>query len=325
MSKGEAVHLTPESLEDYFRLGVVSVFNLSMEVSARLEIDPPSEQLRLFVPAKGGAPEVTELERIRVDRLDGPGATSAFRLVFDASGMHYAAYQLIESIVSYLRDGSSFRHAVSESIADMKDLLANRGRLTDEEETGLWGELLVLEHLIVRAGEDMAIEAWLGPGSQEHDFYLGGFEAEVKTTRAEARRHQIGSDTQFEPSPGRPLYLVSIQTTLAGAAMSGRTLPRTIADVRDVLNRSTSRFDAALHDLGYRDADADLYRTEFQLRSTPRAYLIEDVFPAVTRSRLENAVPNFQLISDVRYRVDVGGLPYAAIPVPLDDFCEVPH
>lgn len=320
----EAAHLTLESLEEYFRLGAVSVFSLSVEVDARLEIDPVSEQLRLFVPAKGGIPEVADLERIRVDRIDGVGATSVYRLIFDARQMHYAAYQLVESIVGYLREGASFRHAVSESIADMKDLLANRRRLSDEEEIGLWGELLVLEHLVQRVGEAQAMESWLGPAASEHDFSFADFAAEVKTTRAETRRHQIGSDTQLEPSPGCPLYLVSIQATLAGDSNKGRALPQVVAALRNKLDHSRSRFDATLHDLRYYDDDADLYRTEFQLRASPRAYLIDSAFPAITRSRLEAFIPNLSLIADVRYRVDVSSLEWSAAPAPLDEFCEVP-
>lgn len=321
----EAFHLTPESLEQYFQLGVVSVFRLNVEPDARLEIDPPSEQLRLFVPAVGGLPDVTEFERIRVERIEGAGATSRYRLTFDASRMHYTAYQLIESIVSKMREGNSFRHAVGESIADLKDLLANRPRLSEKEETGLWGELLLLEHLITRAGEELAIGAWLGSAKSEHDFSFDGFEAEVKTTLSEARRHQIGTDTQLERSPERPLYLVSIQATLAGASDRGRTLPQVIAAVRAILEKLAGRFDTALHDLHYYDNDESLYRTAFQLRTAPRAYLVDEGFPAVTRSRLEASIPNVSLISDVRYRVDVGSIPYIAIPAPLDDFCEVPH
>lgn len=320
----EPPHLTPDSLESYFRLGVVSVFQLSTEVDARLEIDPPSDQLRLFVPARGGLPDVTHFERIRVDRMDGVGATSRYRLIFDADNMHYAAYQLIESIVGYLREGNAFREAVSESIAEMKDLLADRRRLSEEQETGLWGELLLLEHLIEREGESFGIETWLGPAGSEHDFSFTAFEAEVKTTRSEARRHQVGSETQLEPAPNRPLYLVSIQATLAGHASGGRTLPQLVFAVRARLAKTTNRFDAALRELRYFDDDADLYRTEFQLRTIPRAYLVDHDFPAITRPRLASAIPNLSMISDVRYVVDVDGLRHVKMPTPLDDFCEAP-
>ncbi len=317
-----AVHLNPDSLEEYFRLGVVSGFQLSREVDARLEVDPISDQLRLFVPAKGSPPEVANLERVRVDIVEGPAESSRFRIIFDARDMHYAAYQLIESIVAYLRDGSSFGHAVLAAIADMKDLLASRGRLTDQEETGLWGELLVLEHTIDRVGETAGVESWLGPAGSEHDFSFPDFEAEVKTTRGEGRRHYIRGDLQLEASPHRPLFLISVQTTLAGAASAGRTLPQLVADIRGRLQTRGTQFEAALHAVGYRDEDADLYETRFQLRSNPRAYAIGAEFPALTRSRINDAVPDPNLISDVNYRVDVGGLAFSPVPSPLDDFCK---
>lgn len=320
----EAVHLSPDSLEEYFRLGVVSVFQLSREVDARLEVDPLSDQLRLFVPAKGGPPEVTNLERVRVDVVEGPEQFRRFRIVFDARGMHYAAYQLVESVVANLREGSSFEHAVLASIADMKDLLASRGRLTDQEETGLWGELLILEHIISRAGEEAALESWLGAAASEHDFSFPRFEAEVKTTRAESRRHLIRGDLQLQVSPDRPLFLISIQATLAGAGSTGRTLSQMIVDIRGRLRTRVAHFDAALHALGYREADADLYDTKLQLRSNPRAYAIDADFPAIQMWRLGEVVPNSHLVSDLRYRVDVGNLLFRDVPPPLNDFCEGP-
>lgn len=324
MVEDEALHLNPESLEKYFRLGIVSVFQLSTRVGALLEIDPASDQLRLFVPARGSVPQIANFERIRVDRLDGPGNTSKFRVIVDAREMHYAAYQLIESIVAFLREGDTLGHAVLESIADMKYLLANRARLTDEEETGLWGELLVVQHLIGRLGEEAAMRSWLGPGAAEHDFSFPDFEAEVKTTRGEPRRHYISSDLQLEVSPDRPLFLISIQMTLAGVANTGRTLPQMIENIRTGLVSCGMQFEEALRGIGYWGADADLYQASFQLRSHPRAYVVDNNFPAVTRSRLENLIPNLHLISDIRYRVDVGDLAFNPIPAPIDDFCEMP-
>ena len=226
--------------------------------------------------------------------------------------------------MAYLREGSSFEHAVLASIADMKHLLASRGRLTDQAETGLWGELLVLEHIIGRAGEETALESWLGAAASEHDFSFPTFEAEVKTTRAESRRHLVRGDSQLQESPDRPLFLISIQTTLAGSASTGRTLPQMIAAIRGRLRTRVTHFDAALQALGYRDTDADLYDTKLQLRSNPRAYAIDAGFPVITMWRLGEVVPNAHLVSDLSYRVDVAGLSFRPIPAPLDDFCEAP-
>lgn len=320
----EAQHLTPDSLDAYIRLGVMSVFQLSEDVDARLEVDPPKDQLRLFVPAMGGLPDVTHFERIQVDRVDGTGAASRYRLIFSAKGMHHKAYQLIESIVEELKDGRPFRDAVIDSIAEMKDLLADRSRLSEEKETGLWGELCLLEHLIDCQGEEAGIDAWLGPAGSEHDFSFGAFEVEVKTTRSEARRHHVGSDTQLEPVPGRPLFLISIQATLAGTSEEGRALPELVAAVRARLSQARSRFETNLSDLRYFDEDADLYITRFQLRARPRGYLVDEDFPAITRTRLTAVVPNASMISDVHYVVDVRGLRHVPMPAPLDVFCEAP-
>lgn len=323
VSEDDAKHLSPDTVEDYFRSGIAAAFMLSTQVGARLEIDPHHQELRLIVPAIGGAPEVTSFERIRVDRLAGAG--DSFVLTVDATGMHYEAYVLLESIVDQLRSGASFRHAVSESVQGLKGILASRRRMTEEKEAGLIGELIVLEHILDSHDEDQALQAWLGPLSEEHDFGFTGFDAEVKTTRSEGRSHVIGSETQLQPAPGRPLYLISVQITAAGNAAEGFTLPERIDAVRDYLEKGRRTFDKALGDLGWADADADLYRGRFQVRSAPRAYLVNDEFPAITNNKLEHAIPQRPLVSAISYRVDVSHLPFASAPAPLNDFCEEPE
>jgi hypothetical protein len=210
----DADHLTPETVEEYFRTGVATALPLDTGLQAVLEIDPQRDELRLLLPAAGADPEVTAFERISLRR--GPLAGRAgewFTIELDARGIHYEAYSLIESILDQVQSGASLRHAVSEAVAQFKGLLASRARLTAEKEAGLIGELLVLRHLIDTLGEEGALQAWLGPDSEEHDFGFVAYDAEVKTTRSEDRIHLIGSETQLQPQPDRPLYLVSIQIT----------------------------------------------------------------------------------------------------------------
>jgi len=289
-----------------------------------MEIDPSCEEIELRTPAAGSQPEVTAFERLSFARVQRSGA-EWFRLVVDARDMHYEAYVLLESIVDQLKSGASFRHAVSEAVSALRDLLAGRSRLTEEKILGLVGELLVLTRAIDGLGEEAAIGAWLGPLAEEHDFAFEQFDAEVKTTKSESRVHVIGSETQLEPEPGRPLYLVSIQLTRAGLAEHGFTLPSVIADVRSRLDQTRRTFDAAIEGLGWRDADADLYKVRYQLRSTPRAYLVDDEFPAITSARLDQVVPKRPHVGSVTYRVNVTDLAHARIGAPLDDYCEDPE
>jgi len=323
---GEEVHLTPETLEQYFAVGVPAVINISPSLGARLEIDPHSELLRLITPAQGADPEVTVYERLTIERTAGVVGPAQFVFTVDASEIHYEAYSFLEAILDYLRSGASFRKAVSDALSGQAELLSKRTPLSPEKQAGLWGELDVLEHIIPILGEVKALEAWLGPLAQEHDFGLPHFEAEVKTTTTNARKHIIGSATQLERSPERPLYLISIQLTAGGAGEWAQTLPEKVEAVRKLLDTTRRTFDTHLvTGVGYHDEDEDLYRHSFQLRSIPRAYLVDDDFPAITQPRLDNVLPKPALVSDVRYTVDVTGLTYVEAPAPLDAFVEAPE
>lgn len=320
----DPAHLDPRSVEEYFRLGVPAAFVLHHAPVVRMEIDPEDETIELTTPAVGSDPDVTAFERLSFSRVAREGE-EWFRLRVDAREMRYEAYVLLESVADQLRAGASFRHAVSEAVVSLKDLLASRRRLTEEKELGLIGELLVLRHVIASQGEIDAMAAWLGPLAEEHDFGFPAFDAEVKTTKSESRIHLIGSETQLEPSPGRPLRLISIQLTRAGNAADGFTLAALILDIRSSLDQTRRTFDLALEGLGWHDADADLYRNRYQLRTVPRAYDVDDDFPAITSARLDAVIPNRSHVGGVTYRVNVTDLAHTSVGSPLDDFCEEPE
>lgn len=319
-------HLDPATVEAYFLAGAPAAFTVCEQPETIVTIDPVRGELRVITPAAGSEPDVAAFERLSFRRVVRPSESHEwFELAVEARDRHYEAYVLIESIADQLRSGSTFRSSVSESLASLGDLLAKRKKLTNEKIAGLIGELLVLDHIITMHGEELAVAAWLGPLAEEHDFGFADFDAEVKTTLSEARSHIIGSDTQLEPVPGRPLYLISVQITRAGAAIDGFSLPDLILKLRNRLDTTIRAFDYALEGLGWNTGDTELYRTKFQLRSTPRAYLVDEVFPAITSKRLDEVVPNRPLIGDVSYRIDVTHLPCASAREPLDKFCEEPQ
>lgn len=324
--KKSADELSPDTVEEYFSGSAEVAFPLSAELDARMEIEPREARMRLVLPASGAEPDVTAYERISIERINIVGMPGDwYSLAVDAEGMHYEAYTLIVSIVDQLEGGSSLPHAVAQSLSGLKDLLKSRHTLTPEKEAGLVGELLVLRHVLDELGEEAGLETWRGPDAEEHDFGFAAFDAEVKTTRSEKRDHRIGSESQLDPTPERPLYLVSVQITLAGTGSDAFTLPELVTDVRKRIDRGRPRFDAALRALGWRDEAADLYRSRFVSRSTPRAYLVDPRFPAVTGDRLDRAVPQRTLISGVTYNVDVSRLPHEQPPRPLTRFCEEPQ
>lgn len=317
----ELAHLTPETLAEYFRAGAVTVHPMGTEPPCRLRIDPAGETLDLFVPARGPQPDVTAMARMDIDTVDLDG-TECFQLRVDAQGMHHEAYSVLASIVDDMREGRSFLTATSNALHAYRELLNRRRGLTPERQQGLIGELLVLREVRAVAGPDVALRSWLGPDAEQHDFGFPTFDAEVKTTTSEGRSHVIGSVTQLQPSVGRPLWLVSVQLTRAGASGGGIALADLVGELRTAFGAGNDRLLDHLRSLGWRDIDADLYRTRYILRSTPAAHVVDDDFPALTRARLDAIVPRPELVGDVSYRVDVTTLEAGVPPEPLATFVQ---
>lgn len=321
MTSDPVSYLTPETLAEYFRAKTTTVQRLSTKPPSRLRIDPLAERLELFVPAEGAEPDVTAMARLNVDTvyLDG---SDWFQLQVDAQGIHHEAYSVLASIVDDMSNGHSFVTATSNALRAYRDLLNQRKGLTPEQQQGMIGELLILRHARDVLGPDAALEAWLGPSAEQHDFGFSTFDVEVKTTTSEARSHLIGSENQLQPSIGRSLWLMSVQLTGAGASDSGHSLARLVDHLRTTFEGGNERFIDKLHSVGWRDADHELYLTRYILRSTPAAYLVDDEFPAITRPRLEAAVPKPEIVGDVSYRVDLTTLDATIPPEPLTGFVQ---
>lgn len=269
------------------------------------------------------APDVTAFQNITYDFVqDDVTNESWHELTVHAGDDKYPAYQVLAAITEMLEGGLKFHDAVPVGLRAFKELIARRPSLSEEKQIGLYGELLVLEHGL-GVDSEQTLDAWLGPAQAPHDFVFAQFDAEVKSTRGQVRQHTIGSLAQLEPSLNRLLYLVSIQIKEAGAAQQGRTLGRLIADLRAAIPTARQRvFTEKLAAAGWRDSDADLYPVKWVLWSTARAYLVDDEFPALTPSGVAAAVQKADLISDVRYRVDVTQLVHTGVAEPLGSFVE---
>lgn len=321
---GERIAFLPETLAAYFDHGSASAHVLAETPRCVMDIEPRGRVLRLRMPALGGRADVSGFERLWFDETTELGTDQTYyELGIDADGIEFEAYSLIASIVDRLEQGDEVARAIDRVLRTYRDLLSGRPRLSTEQQLGLFGELEVFLHLVETLGERDAAQAWLGPDSEEHDFVLGGVDLEVKTTRSERREHVIGALGQLTATPGRGLYLVSLQYTSAGLAHSGETLPQRVARARDALGETLTAFDDKLRSLGWNDRDAfDVYPDRYLRRSAPRAYLVDDAFPAITDGDLSMLTRRPELIVSVSYRVDVTTLDHALAPSELAGLCE---
>lgn len=258
--------LTPETLAAYVDAGIPTEQRLADSPVCILGIDPPRRELTLRTPATASDIDVSAYRMIRTDLFEEPGdETVWFRVTVDAEGVEYEAYSLLQSVTDQLQQGDDLERALHVALGNYRGLLSRSPRLSEDQEIGLFGELLALDRLIDRVGEERALAAWLGPQAEEHDFVLDSYDVEVKTTRGEHRTHVIHGLGQLTPTPGRPLHLMSVQVTRAGASDDGETLPGMIERIRRRLRAGRTAFNDKLADLGWQDARADrLYTTGTQ-------------------------------------------------------------
>lgn len=172
-------------------------------------------------------------------------------------------------------------------------------------QVGLYGELLILEHIMLPALGPRAVRHWSGPDRERHDFVGERMHLEVKATRRRRHEHEISRADQLHAPGGRLLYLASVM--LEESAAGAWTLATRIDAVSDLLSTApaeSDEFQAKLVQLGWSD---EMRRTGELMRFNHADSIIlavDDAFPRLP--------PDFELPSGVvalRYTVDLANLP----------------
>lgn len=321
ISPDDARRLTFTTLDELWSTGAPMVLPIKGEPACRLQLDPKNGLITLVTPYDTPEPDVAKLKNVGFTAVSA-GDDEYAELTVRVEGSVHGAYGLLATIADELQvERMPLAAAVAAGVARHRNVFASRGAMTTEKEVGLLGELIFLEFLIHQIGAGPATFSWQGPLSEEHDFTFDSVHIEVKTTSGERRRHVIHGLDQLVPLRSVPLSVLSIQLTRT-APDGGRTLPQVVAQVRKIAGGHQVAVDAMLASFGWQDDDADLYSTYWALRSQPRAYDVKGDFPAMTSGLVGPVVPNFALLSEVSYRVDLTDLHYDALPDPIGGFVE---
>jgi hypothetical protein len=307
-------------LEEYVAAGVAASIPIVGQPEALLTVDAPNETLRLEITWDGEQPPaISDYVHIATDVRFRHGRNWAV-LAVHGSRFFAEAYPLLRSVADFVQlEAVTFATAVERSLASYHDLLTAAGHMPVREEIGLYGELLVVSHLITTLGPVEALQAWRGgDGTEEHDLGLADDDVEIKTTTADRRRHWISSLDQLQPTVGRKLWLLSIQLTAAGASRAER-LPDVIEGVEAQLPADLrSTFQARLARTRYRPEQRHDSFLLLRLRSTPACFLVDAGFPRIDRDILAKGGAALSSIDEVNYAVRLDGLtPTANPPAPL--------
>ena len=300
-------HLNRRSLQQYVEAGVPAVIKLHVERAAYLIVEP--ELFRLSLRVARDADSLPDLARYDV--------LSATEIHWDGRNWYQLsirgplvqeAYPLLVDVSDRIHlEGQSFGRAVTLALRSFRDLLAGASRMSQQQEIGLYGELIVLQHLMSSLPERTAISAWRGWDAAEHDFDLGDADLEVKTTISERRQHRISSSTQLMPTTGRPLWLASLQITSASEHSSDAVgLTKLVYRIADRIKDKDLRSDYfdRLVSARWTESTSGVYTNNFRLRSAPARLLVDETFPSITPSKLAALGLGAEVL-EIDYTVDL--------------------
>jgi hypothetical protein len=200
--------------------------------------------------------------------------------------------------------------AISLELHCFANLLEEKSSLGPEQRLGLLGELIFLEKLILKIGGG-ALDSWLGPLGEPHDFRFQDREFEVKTTLSPHRVHTINGPEQLVPSAACSLYIVSVLLGPAGAS-DGFSLADKVMGLSSQLSvfpGRVDRFSAVLKACGFRSEDSAEYSRRFAMRRQIGLVPVDSNFPAITRLTIQAALGKLApRVESLQYDVSVEGL-----------------
>ncbi|MFD7985477.1 PD-(D/E)XK motif protein [Kitasatospora indigofera] len=307
-------HLDPASFDEYLAASVPIDHVIRGEPRMVLFFDPTRSEigLRLHAAPQDRAWE-KQLENVTVRQVIRQGNRTTEVVVGDRH-LFTQGYALLCSIADRVQiERMSLAAALSETVRSLNLLIKPVQSLSPEREIGLFGELLFLEQLLETMPVTEAVDCWLGPHGEEHDFSFGQFDVEIKTTVSERRSHWVESLTQLVEAPGRDLWLVSVQIT-RGAKASGDRLSDLIDRISDRLEGPERlSFEKALETSGWDDRLRSETARRYFLRSRPTSYKVDGSFPRLEPGILAAAGVG-KAIAEVRYRIDLSDTPASQLP-----------
>jgi|GEM_PF-4967501 len=179
--------------------------------------------------------------------------------------------------------------------------------LSEEEQIGLLCELTVLR-MLSNTNPEKAVNGWVGPFDERHDFMLEKASIEVKGTRSGSRTHTINGVDQLLPFPGKDLLFVSFLVSRSDET-NAISLPDAIGKLYNALQDYPTliiRFNELLSNTGYSPLNADEYETFRFLISDSQCYWVNSTFPFLSRHNLSS--PLMERISSIRYDITLEGI-----------------
>ncbi len=161
--------------------------------------------------------------------------------------------------------------------------------LAENVQQGLYGELYILEKVIVLKGENV-INCWTGCNAETHDFYFGKDALEVKSSSAKGPDNvKISNEYQLDDTGLLgTLYLMYLK--MKKSEVDGESLPAIVERIANVLSTNMRlNFYNKLLKVGYLYQMPELYTAHFKTREES-CYSVEEGFPRITTKTISKGI-----------------------------------
>ena len=263
-------------------------------------------KMSLVITEYGSETPVSSSKLITVSqkrREDGRLALS-----FDLMDASYKSLFLIfcrDIIITCEKNGPSM--AVSSAVSRWKYWKEMFGKkassiLDKTSIKGLLGELIELrDHFMAEYGAETAVNSWMGPLLGHKDFEIFSTWYEVKSVSENAVQVTISSLEQLDSDMDGHLVVVRLEET-SSVNTQAITLNSVVLSITNLIKdpEILDLFRVRLNNMGYEwDEEYDKYK--YMYIGTER-YIVNQVFPAITRERVPSAIGN------VRYTIILSGI-----------------
>jgi len=216
--------------------------------------------------------------------------------------LEYEYNFLIMSLIGVIdeeRDKGRAIILLRDEIIKWQNLLQNTPskKLSNREQIGLFGELVVLEDILIpHYGENTSLDLWAG-GKGTHDFTTEQSAIEVKCrVNGTGNNLNISSEGQLDCVSLDFLALFVISVNLDETI--GQSLNERVQSIMEkaISKKCSKIFIGKLNDYGYKIGDD--YQEKKYSEISPQCYQVTNEFPKITQNNIDSG------ISKVKYELD---------------------
>lgn len=221
----------------------------------------------------------------------------------------------VEIIVQIFEEFEKSDEEIDESVIKVIDLWKyflgdiKKDKLSIEQIIGVFGELVLLERLILEIGTN-SVKNWKANSDNDKtiDFVFDRSSIEVKTTQKPISQHVIHGIDQLKINENQKKIILSIKVQITSNDNDSSLYSR-IRIITELLKSDIENlklFQENLRKLGY-DKNEDQYYESIKIRLiSGNFYMVDKDFPKLTSTELIN--PLNPRIKNVNYEINLEGL-----------------